>query len=168
MNLMRIFGPILVACLLVCGCSKEANKQTKDSAMDNAPVRTDSLALSGKIRVPVAAQNIRWQELARGIGSSRIGPTDTKLHVSFRISDEGWAPLQAEFGEAMKRRDFTISADLAKVFFDASDLAKTKATEAGYAWDGEIYNPQPLAKIHYIGVLAIRLGETVYLEFVSN
>jgi hypothetical protein len=158
------------------GCQSKMDSKTDTKADSKAlpenqsmpPVRTDSLSLSKKIALPWGVRNLRWIEAPRIAGRSDFGPTDTRLSVSFGISDSSWQDLVSGWGEPMKRRDLPLDKDLVNALLDSAWLSQGQLENERYVFKGTLYNPSPMAASWYQGVVAIRQGELAYLEFVSK
>jgi hypothetical protein len=163
---------ISLACLLampnLASCKIQVEQKKQIAAKPIATLRQDSSTLAQKISLPHEAADIKWMETARSHATSRMGPTDTRLQVSFSLNDDEWRALKTRFGKPLLRNTLSLTEENAE-FFPVRTLHEALGNQNDSTTEvGEIYDPSPLAKSWYSGVLAFRAGQTVYMEFVSN
>lgn len=164
----------LIAFVWLCGvlniaaCRKQAEHDRGGQTKPMTTIHNDSTGLAKKILLPHGATDIRWIEMNRGNASGRIGPTDTRLCVSFHLNAEKWRALAESFGKPFVRREYALPEDRNALFPAATlrDAFTKKGNE--HIWIGEIYDPSSIATSWYTGVLAFRANEIIYMEFVSN
>jgi hypothetical protein len=166
-------NPIVIYIIIVglvyslAGCGQCPQPEGKHSAMPLPSIRTDAEALHIKITLPDGFRDLKWNESALS-ESNRFGPTDTRLRISFRLSDTAWQNLIVQLGHPLRRRDFPFDSAWVTVLFTPHANSTLRQEHGHPTFIGDIYNPSPLASIHYVGVAALRVGDQVYLEFTSR